>query len=284
MGCLQRSPQAYNDVAEHLMLLRRGATIVLLQMLCATVALAQTRLMFEAVSVKENATGPGARGSMNFRQPDRITATNIGLETLVRFTFDAKLSKITGLPEWAQSARFDINAKSEKTTTIAEKREMLRALLEDRFGLKHHIEVSDGDVYALTVKSPGELGPFVRPTSPECASVLEEQERNGYTQRVCTHALSKVPGNFEFTAMRMQSLGDALAIFLQKPIVDRTNLAGRFDIVLQAQTSLDAAADDPRGYPSIFTALQEQAGLKLESVRGPIQTFVVDAVERPTPD
>jgi uncharacterized protein (TIGR03435 family) len=254
---------------------------------CTPFTFAQDRPAFDVVSVKENVSGPDLRYGLNFRQPDRITFTNAGIENVVRFAYDTGLSKIAGLPEWTKSARFDVSGKSERPTTLAEKHAMLRTLMEERFHLQLHVETSEADVYVLRLKAPGQLGPAFRQTTAECAAIADEVSRNGFSQRTCASPFPNIPGRFNYRleSADLQGFCKLLSTVLQAPVVDDTGLIGRYSILLFAQTTAAVpVSDDPDAPPSLFTALEEQAGLKLVRGRGPIQTFVIDHVERQSPD
>jgi hypothetical protein len=161
-----------------------------------------------------------------------------------------------GAPDWIANERFDIVAKMEGdppsivTTGPGPMRLAMRALLGDRFGLVVRGERRDLDIYALTIaKSAAQLGRALKP-SPEDCSAMAARVANG---------LSQIVG---------------------RTVVDRTGLTGNwaFELTYSAEPSPDSDA------PSLFTAIQEQLGLKLEATTGPVDVLVVDRVQRPTPD
>lgn len=212
---------------------------------------------------------------------------NYSIKHLINWAYETSISKVEGLPEWTDSIRYDITAKADRPITAAEKRAMLRSLLEDRFKLKMHVETSDGPVYVLTVVTPGKLGPNIRSSSPDCVARAEDFDKNGYTQLPCSR-FSPQPSNFRFPARTMPQLADALVEIMQRPVIDQTNLQGRFDVGLWADIGAfivkDAQPTNDRGEPSVFAAVQEQWGMKLTASRAPVKTFVVDSIEKPTPD
>jgi len=259
--------------------------------LCGYSTLAQSRLTFDVASIKENTAGGVQRVIAN--QPDRFTATNYPLEYLIDSAYETGVSKVVGAPSWLQSARYDIAAKSDRATTTAEKRAMVRSLLEDRFKLKLHVETTEGRVDVLTVVAAGKLGPSVRAASPECAAAADERDRNnGVTQLTCSNPFVVRPSTFRALAVTATQFANALGEMMQTPVIDQTNLQGRFDISLWADITAflppipgaQVTSDGPNRPPSLFTAVQEQLGLKLTPSRGPVKTFVIDSIERPTPD
>jgi uncharacterized protein (TIGR03435 family) len=168
---------------------------------------------------------------------------------------------------------------------------MLQALLEDRFKLRVHRETRDVPVYALTIAKGGlKLPPFKEGSCtpvdhtqfpPFSAPLTPDQIAKNCHARGTKDGL-----NLKVDAQGM-TLDDFAKIFLDthtlnRPVVNKTGIAGRFDFHLEYAPERGAPADDVSEGPSIFTALQEQLGLKLESAKGPGEFFVIDSVERPS--
>jgi uncharacterized protein (TIGR03435 family) len=204
---------------------------------------------------------------------------------------------INGGPSWLRSASYAINAKAEGNPSVAMMLgPMMQKLLEDRFKLKIHRETREGPVYFLTVVRGGpKLSPFAEGScTPWSVPPPPLQPGTRYCSN--TIRLSRSPV--------VEALGTTLDEFsktlpVDRPVIDKTGITGRFDIRVKFSregTSLDASpiapepagtirtppASDPTGPPSIFIALQEQLGLRLESGRGPVETLVIDHIERPT--
>jgi uncharacterized protein (TIGR03435 family) len=192
---------------------------------------------------------------------------------------------IEGGPKWLDSDRFEIRAKADGRFSQAMMNgPMLQALLEDRFKLKLHRESRVGTVYALTIAKGGpKLQPFKEgscitmdlenPTPPAseklpflCGTI--SGRRSGPNQIMDVHGMSLD----EFSKFGMGLFGH--------PVINETGIAGKFDVHLEFVPN-NTAADDPSG-PSIFTALQEQLGLKLIPAKGSIDVLVIDRVERPS--
>ena len=181
--------------------------------------------------------------------------------------------QVIGAPAWLRSERYDIIAqttggRSDASTFIA-MRPFLRTLLEERFALRTHRDRRELAVYALVRSRPnGALGPRLTVSTVDCSKDDAKcQPQGGPVGRITSDALT--------SDLLMQLLANASG----RIVVDRTGLAGPFAIDLE--WSQDQTASDK---PSIFTAVQEQLGLKLESTRAPVDVLVVDSVDRPTPD
>lgn len=243
---------------------------------------------FEVASVKINKSGD-RRSFMRLDMPDRVEFTNQRLDTLISFAYRVPAYKFSGGgADPILSARFDIVAKSERRASTDEKMDMLRTLLEDRFKVRVRTDVAEGDIYALVMaRSDGRLGPDIRRSTADCDALTEAIRRGDAPsppppkpgERPACGA-SGSPAMFRAGGMSMSQFANTLGAMMRQTIVDRTGLTGRFDFDLS--TSLDRLAPD--GPPSIFTALPEQLGLKLERQRGPIETFVIENAELPTPD
>jgi len=223
-------------------------------------------------SVKPRASGNSYAGRTHWDLPDGFIATDATVQLLILQSYQLLPYRLSGGPGWLATERFDINAKADRRITDDEKRAMVRALLEDRFKLKIRRETHDVRTYALVrAYSDGRLGPNLKKSA---------------CQQPCG-----VIGGFSLlisNGMDMRTLAQRLEPTMGTPVADQTGLDGLFEWRLQF--SADSAPGTPAQFatesqaPSIFTALQEQLGLKLEPRRGPVETFVIDSVERPTSD
>jgi uncharacterized protein (TIGR03435 family) len=258
---------------------------------------------FEVASVKANQSG-GLGIQLNTPGPDRFTATNIPLRDLIRFAHDVQDVRLVGGPDWIRSERFDIVAKAEQPFPAWGPAGaplplllMVRTLLGERFGLVVHQETRDLPVFALVVaRDDRKFGPEITPSKLDC----ESQARRGgpppapATPDQPTCGMRIAPGQMVMGGTPMSQFATVLSNFVQRVVLDRTQLAGAFDFRLSwtpdriPQGAPPPGAPplppvDPNG-PSLFAALQEQLGLKLESTRAPLEVLVIDRVERPTPD
>jgi uncharacterized protein (TIGR03435 family) len=236
---------------------------------------------FEVVSIKRNVSasfpvGPEARRGGSF------VAGNATLERIVRFAYDLPGYRLLGGPDWARSDRFDIEARAGGDASSEEIQRMVRALLKDRFQLVIRQEQRQGSIYTLLLaRNDKRLGPNLHASAAGCAApagpgqtMEERRTANGgvATRRTCTP-----------TAVLVASLSDAL----ESPIDDKTALVGLWDYELsytgQRRRNADAAAvaRDSNDAPVLFTAEQEQLGLRLESGRGPVEVFVIESAVQP---
>jgi uncharacterized protein (TIGR03435 family) len=201
---------------------------------------------------------------------------------------------ISGGPAWINSDRYQINAKAEGAPGPEMMQgPMLQALLEDRFKLKIHRETREVPVYTVTVAKGGpKLLPF---KVGSCVPMPTPPARPEPGQKVCGEARMGGKGtipptmNVELPGVSLDEWSKYLGGLLDRPVIDKTGITGLFDFhmefVLDESTPgvrlTFPASDDPPG-PSIFTAVQEQLGLKLESAKGPGEFLIIDSVERPT--
>lgn len=190
---------------------------------------------------------------------------------------------ITGGPKWKTTELFRIEARADKPRTSAEIRRMVRALLQDRFKLRTHVEERRMEVYRLVIaRKDGKLGPGLKPAvdSAYCADPVNVGENN---RERCGSRMS--PAGIRIRNGTIQDMGDIVSETLERPLIDRTGLKGRFDINLEADLDFErfGRGDRPKGSgPAVFTALREQLGLKLESAKESVEILVVDSLERPS--
>jgi uncharacterized protein (TIGR03435 family) len=257
---------------------------------------------FEVASVKPNRSGDLAV-RIELPAGNRFTATNVPLRELVRFAYDVQSARLMGGPDWIRSERFDIVARAERDlpgwTPAGPPIPlllMMRALLTDRFGLVVHQETRELPIYALTVaRDDRKFGPELRPSSLECGATQPGPPARppaGPDQPSCGARIG--PGQMAMGGMPMTELATILSNFVQRTVIDRTGLAGTFDIHLSWTPDRLPQGPPPPGAPplppvdpngpSLFAALTEQLGLKLEPQQAPLDVLVIDRVERPTPD
>lgn len=240
--------------------------------------------VFEVASIKPNVSG-GDGESSGF-QPGRFTATNASVKTLLEYNaYGISSSQIVGGPGWLSSEKFDISAKADDATVELMKalsreqrtqlqHQLVQQLLAERFKLAVHWETKELPVYALVLAKGG----------PKLAAA---KDTNGGA------STSSGDGHLTAKGITMSRLAQTLTRTLGREfgrdVIDKTGLEGRYDLVLTwSQQDNSAAMADPSNEiqagsgASIFTALQEQLGLKLESTKGPVETLVIDHVEQPS--
>jgi uncharacterized protein (TIGR03435 family) len=232
---------------------------------------------FEVATVRINESGDPSR-SIRPMPGGRLEATNVPLRNLIRFAYEVRtLGEIDGGPDWIASAAFDIVAKGAPEGSQPA---MMRALLADRFKLTVHRETRELPVLALTrARTDGKLGTFLNPSTVDCA-----------TPRACYRR--STPTQYEQRGQQMAELARTLAALLGEHVIDRTGLAGPWDLIVdfspeQLPGVLPPGVSPPSAdanLPSLFTAVQEQLGLKLERTRAPVEILVVDRAEMPALD
>jgi uncharacterized protein (TIGR03435 family) len=223
---------------------------------------------FDVASIRR--ADPSSRAPIDFRLAPggRLTITNLPLDVLIREAYTVKRYEFSSMPDWITSDRFDILAKAEGDPSRDQMMRMLRTLLEDRFHLKTHRERKEGTVYALVV---ARSGPKLTPPQNVGETFF----------RTTREGPSTAPGvSFVLygRTVSVARLAGQLSEILERPVLDRTGIRTDFDFRL-AYAAHAAAADS---IPSLFTAIQEQLGLKLESQRGSVEIFVVDHAEKPS--
>lgn len=248
-------------------------------------------LSFEVASVKPNTSGSGSSRAGSLPDGRGFRATNIPLRLLIQTAFRLRAFQLTGAPAWIATARYDIDARAAENAPTGQAMTMLRALLADRLKLVVHTETRDQPIYALVpARSDGRLGPQMKPSMTDC--VPPPPDERGPRASAC--GMNSNSGNNGGTATGIGQSTEQIAALLgnfvvDRMVVDRTGLAGRYDIELKwAPDTLSTAAGaggatTPEG-ASIFTALQEQLGLKLEAQRGPVEFLIIDSIQEPVPN
>jgi uncharacterized protein (TIGR03435 family) len=238
---------------------------------------------FEVASLKPNTAGlPGYSVRV---LPAGLTARNINLKRLIAIGYSVTDYQIFGSLAWLESAGFDIEARSAGPTDLPRVRPMVQSLLDDRFKLKFHRETREMPIFSLTMaKAEGKPGPgLVESTAGPCEPVTSQSAPSAAACGTVTPG----PGRIRGLRGRISQLADRLATILGRPVVDKTGLTGSYDITLtytpdpsMGQPMPPGAASDDPG-PSLFTAMQEQLGLKLTAGKGPVEVIVVDGAEKP---
>ena len=229
---------------------------------------------FEVASIKPNKSNTNSSGIHHSHGLWR--ANNNTVKSLIINAFEVLPEQIAGAPPWIDSDRFDIEAKYEENSSASNadnsKQTQLRlqALLSDRFKLQIHRETKEWQSYVLVA---GKKGPKLAPTEKKEGSSMNSNN-----------------GHMECKGVTIENLARNLAFRLGRPVVNETALEGRFDFTLDFEPEGPArigekdnpiAGVDARK-PSLFTAVQDQLGLKLESRKAPVEMLVVDRIERPS--
>jgi uncharacterized protein (TIGR03435 family) len=272
---------------------------------------------FDVTSVKPNKTGPGGPSMMQNQPGGRLTATNVPVRLLIQNAYRPLQGfQILGGPAWLSTDRFDIAAKASGDLAAAMSTPgpqsndptpmqlAMRALLADRFKLMVHRETRELPTYTLVfARSDKKLGPGMHPAAVDCAAA---RGRGGAPapgppppgERPACGMMSGF-GVLSAGGTTLAQLAAVLSNAVGRTVLDQTGLTSAFDIDLKwtpdqlpqrppgapgdQPITVNGTAIDPNG-PSIFTALQEQLGLKLESTKGPMEVLVIDSIEQPTED
>jgi uncharacterized protein (TIGR03435 family) len=234
---------------------------------------------FEVATIKPVENQDKASRYFRMEGTHRFIAKYYNLKLLIAAAYDLNPKTISGGPGWVENDRFDILGitPGEVIPDRQEQMAMLRNLLTDRFKLTFHREPKEFSIYVLEVAKGGpKLTPSASPADdpPKLISIV-------YPQKITLPAHNASMD--DFTAMLQRAM-------LDRPVVNRTALAGRYDFTLEFAPDetvfggeITAAASDAPSAP-LFTAIQEQIGLKLEATRGPVSALVIDGAQRPTAD
>ncbi|MCU1323633.1 MAG: hypothetical protein JWM43_3282 [Acidobacteriaceae bacterium] len=232
-----------------------------------------TDLKFSVISVR-----PGdpaiAHGSFEYRPAaGKFSSNSATLDQLIGFAYDVRVHQIVGGSDWRSSARFTIEAIADERAIPLSSgadgtqvfRVMLQALLVERFQFAAHLETRDAPVYELVVGKHG-------------SRLKEGTEAFG--------GIHMAPGQLTGVAVPMYLFVNQLSRQLGRTVVDKTGLTGKYDLSLRWEpdsglVTAEASRPDSSG-PSIFTAVQEDLGLKLQSTKGPVRFVVIDRLERPS--
>jgi len=196
----------------------------------------------------------------------------------IQIAYQVKEFQIVG-PAWISTEKFDIEAKTESPShSSSQIYLMLQSLLADRFNLKLHRETRESTIYALV---PGRGGVKMKPSKDQTLWAGDFPDGSPDGRPVTAGGPTELaPGRFFGEAIPMTMFVNLLAGPLGRPVVNKTGLAGRYDIDLRYDPA-SGQSPDAADTPSLFTAIQEQLGLRLESAKGPVEFLVIDHIERP---
>jgi uncharacterized protein (TIGR03435 family) len=276
---------------------------------------ADQNLRFEVAAIKPFAD---AGGSILMRMtPGRFEST-VPIGMLLRQALQKPDYQIAGAPGWIDTTRYSITAKAPDGVPPTAMSVLLANLLKDRFQLATHLETREQPIYHLVLaRADGRLGPDLKPTSAECQATMAERIAAAQAQaagRGGPPPLPPIPGPNDpvpcgfvrippgLVAGSGRTIAElargTLSDLTGRPVVDKTGLTGPYDFTLKYSPELGRTAGpagllfgpgapapviDPDA-PSLFVALQEQLGLKLENARGPVEVVVIDKFEKPTLD
>jgi uncharacterized protein (TIGR03435 family) len=221
---------------------------------------------FEVATIKQHvfAGAGGGRLGMSI-SGSRVMVSTLTLKNLISTAYNVKTYQISGEPSWAgdSATAFDVEAEAGGTPTMDQARLMLQALLADRFQLKLHRETKELPVYDLVVAKNG----------PKMKESAADATPSAGVSAGSTRRMTEIRAS-------MATVANQLVGFAGRPVIDKTGLTGSYDFTLE--WSPEGTPADAATGPSIFTAVQEQLGLKLESSKAPTEILVIDHAEKPT--
>jgi uncharacterized protein (TIGR03435 family) len=262
-----------------------------LRTFCALLV-AQAPMAFDVASIKPNNSGAVGEQVRFYPPSGRVTMTNVTVKRLIQNAYQLQDQQIAGGPGWITSEHFDIVANSEAINLSPMDRwVMVRTLLADRFKLKMHTESREQSVFGLVLsRRDGQLGEHLKKSNTDCK--LPTAPRTGPIDLSVPNqcgVLMGGPGRMNFRGVTMDVIAAQLSGRVGRSVVDRSGLEGRYDLdvefspqPLRADSADPASADRPTSDgPSIYTAIQEQLGLKLDSQKSSVDVTVIDSIEKP---
>jgi uncharacterized protein (TIGR03435 family) len=274
---------------------------------CAVALGAQGRVAFDITAVRANTSGQ-RQASMQWTPAGNFTAVNQPVRVLLNFAYRMPLYLVDGMPDWFTTERFDVSAKAPDGLTLEPfvevRSQLLRSLLEDRFKLKARLVTKEMPAMILTLaRDDGRLGPAMRRSIVDCDAIAAARGSGPPTAPAAPPAGPREPvcalggssaGTICGRAVTMAQVTQGLGGVYQRPVVDKTGLAGRYDF------DLLFTPDNPRGpgiafgnscgaggaatadRPALATAMQEQLGIRISGGQAPVEVLVIDSVERPS--
>jgi uncharacterized protein (TIGR03435 family) len=272
----------------------KAGTVLVAALLVSPLVSAQGQVSFDAASIKQNKSGTAGAGLDMSR--GQVRATNLPLNLFLRQAFEVMDSQIVDAPGWVATDRWDIVAKAPEGATRADAlRPLMRQLLADRFKLVTRREQREMPVYTLVrANADGSFGPNLRTSPIDCAANNQPAPAGSSAPKTATWddwlecSVMISPGAINLGGYRMTEVTRILSTLVGRTVIDGTGITAAVQFKLRFQPAgrggappASDAAGDP---PNIFTAVQEQAGLRLEARRAPVDVLVIERIERATED
>ena len=278
--------------------------------IAATAAAQQAKLKFDVASVRQNKSNakptsnvPLTQGKAYSPNAGDLSATNQSLFIYILFAYKVSLTEawdqFKQLPQWARTESFDIHAKTDiPNPTKDQMRQMMQSLLEDRFKLVTHRETRPVSIFTLTLAKAGTLGPQLKPHPANSPCPIDAPNQPSPASAPLATLLSTWPtqcGDGDEIISSQRTRAGARDVTMTQidawlsaegdtdlPIVDKTNLTGTFDLVIEFAPEHGPAITTDNPIPTFQQALKDQLGLKLEKQKGDATFFIIDHVEQPS--
>jgi len=241
---------------------------------------------FEVTAIKRNVSGSGSM-NVGIQPGGRFVAVNATALTLIQNAYPYEQFRIVNAPGWATAERYDVTAVAGSPLNADQFRARLQILLRERFNLLAHTETRTLQTYALVLaRADGELGPNLKRWTIDC-DTYKPGAATAPPRAVADFAIPPTcgmrggPGMFAAGGYALADFARSLASDLGTVVNDRTGLEGKYEIALKWNPD-PARPNTDNSLPSLFTAVQEQLGLKLDSRREPVEVLVIDRIDRPT--
>lgn len=217
---------------------------------------------FDVVSLRPNTIGAGR--SIERTNPGHVMGENITAGSMIRHAFGVRASQVEGAPGWIDTERYDLQATTGTTKDLSdiELRPYWESMLASRFQMRYHRETKEMQIYYLTVAKGG----------PKLTENTAGGDTNTHVTNGAQHA------SVTSTHIALPDFAAFLGGRLDRTVIDKTGLTGNYDVKLEWSPDLSTDTNSA----SIFTALQDQLGLRLESGKGPVEIIVIDTIEKPT--
>jgi uncharacterized protein (TIGR03435 family) len=225
---------------------------------------------WDVVSVKARDPNEPSNSQSTGMKGRQYTMTNRTVETMLLFAYGMNKTQLVGGPSWIEKDRWDVQGVPNIPghPNLKQAQILTRKVLEERFGLKVHKETKEMAVYAISVAKGGEK---------MSRSVGDPNGGPDYNE-----SSNSTQVTMSMTNISMGEFAPDLGDFLDRPAVDQTGLTGRYDFQLKWTSDESRAPTDSTAPPGLFTAIQQQLGLKLEPAKAPVELLIVDAVQRPS--
>jgi bla regulator protein BlaR1 len=223
---------------------------------------------FLVATIKPSDPDSASRGWGFPTEGRHVSAVNATVENIMEVAYGIHTKQIVGAPVWLSKDRYNINGIPDVAGVpdFIQKREMYQKLLADRFHLVFHRETREMPIYAITIAKGG---PILTPANPN-ETHINTGNSGGGGQRT-----------LKFTNISMSDFSLNMNFYEDRPVIDQTSLPGRYDFTLRWTDDL-SRENETGAPPSLFTAIREQLGLRVNAVKGPAEVFVIDSVERPS--